>query len=258
MTRMAWSPRRDVEARERRGEAPATAARGCPARELRAEVDDLDARPGAARARSAGRPAGTCPARARPTLSTAGVALPRIAAAPASSARRRAVSRAWRRGRPVALVRPLVLLVDDDDADVGERGEDREARADDDVDVAGPDPPPLVRAFAFAEARVEQRDARLEIRAEPVDERHREGDLGDEDEGRPAGRERRGDRLDVDRGLAAAGHAVEEERRRVAGLDRLVGRGDGPCLLDGQGRACGSPAAQPDRPRRRAAGAAAP
>ena len=134
--------------------------------------------------------------------------------------------------------------------DVRERRQHRQARPDDDVDVARPDPPPLVRALALAETRVEDGDARLEIRPEPVDEGHREGDLRDEDEGRPAAPERRGDGLDVDGGLAAAGHAVEEERRRVASLDRLVRRGDGLCLFRGQGRAGGTAATQPDRPGR--------
>ena len=100
--------------------------------------------------------------------------------------------------------------------DVGERRDDRQPRPDDDVDVAGADPPPFVGPLAVAETRMEQRDPRVEVRPQPIDERQRQGDLGDEDEGRPAGFERRRDRLDVDRRLAAAGDAVEEERPRIA------------------------------------------
>ena len=96
-----------------------------------------------------------------------------------------------------------MLLVDDDQPDVGERRDDRQPRPDDDVDVAGPDPPPLVGPLALAEARVDERDPRVEVGPEPIDERQRQGDLRDEHEGRPAGLERRGDRLDVDRGLAS-------------------------------------------------------
>ena len=110
-----------------------------------------------------------------------------------------------------------MLLVDDDEPDVGQRRDDGQPRPDDDVHVARPDAPPLVGALAVAEARVDERDPRVEVRPQPVDERQRQRDLGDQDERRPAGLERRGDRLDVDRGLAAAGHAVEQERARIAG-----------------------------------------
>ena len=68
-----------------------------------------------------------------------------------------------------------MLLVDDDEPDVGERGEHAESRPDDDVDVAAPDPPPLIGALAFAEAAVEDRDARPEVGAQPVDERQSRG-----------------------------------------------------------------------------------
>ena len=79
-----------------------------------------------------------------------------------------------------------MLLVDDDQADVGQRREDREPRPDDDVDVARPDPPPLVGPLAVAEPGVDERDPDVEVRPQPVDERQRERDLRDEDEGRPA------------------------------------------------------------------------
>ena len=57
--------------------------------------------------------------------------------------------------RPVALVGRVVLLVDDDHADVGQRRDDRQPRPDDDVDVAGADPAPLVGALAVAETRMD-------------------------------------------------------------------------------------------------------
>ncbi len=119
-----------------------------------------------------------------------------------------------------------MFLIDDDQSDVGERGDDREPRPDDDVHVARPDPPPLVRPLALAEPRVEQRDPGVEVGAQPIDERQRERDLGDQHERRAAGLERRGDGLDVDGGLAAAGDAVEQERSRRVGRDR------GPDPLD--------------------------
>ena len=113
-----------------------------------------------------------------------------------------------------------MLLVDDDEPDVGQRGDDGQPRPDDDIHVAGPDAPPLVGALAVAETRVDEGDPRVEICPQPVDERERQGDLGDQDERRPARLERRGDRLHVDRGLATAGDAIEQERTRIAGPDR--------------------------------------
>ena len=46
------------------------------------------------------------------------------------------------------LVGAVVLLVDDDQAEVGERGEDRRARADAHAGLAAAHPPPLVVALA--------------------------------------------------------------------------------------------------------------
>ena len=153
MTRIACSPASVSSAPERRRERPRQQA-ALPGRELRAQVDDLDLgrapRPGA----RAGR-RGRSVAVARPAH-----ALDR--------GRRRAEDDAPRRparpsriadvaglepGRPVALVRRVVLLVDDDQPDVGERREDRQPRPDHDVDVAAPDPPPLVGALAVRRAR---------------------------------------------------------------------------------------------------------
>ena len=115
------------------------------------EVDDLDVGPAARSGARAGRRAGTSRLAPRPTLSTAGVALPRIAAAPASSASRSAASRAWSRGVRSLLYVPSCSSSTIDHADVGQRRENRKARPDDDVDVAGPDPAPLVGPLAFAE-----------------------------------------------------------------------------------------------------------
>ena len=121
---------------------------------------------------------------------------------------------------PVALVGGIVLFVDDDEPDIGQRSDDGQPRPDDDVHLARPDAPPLVGALAVAKARVDERDPRVEVSPQPVDERQGQGDLGDQDEGRPAGLERGRDGLHVDRSLAAAGHPVEQERTRIPGPDR--------------------------------------
>ena len=124
-----------------------------------------------------------------------------------------------------------MFLVDDHEADVCHRRRCREARADDDVHRPGPDPPPFVRPLAVAEPRVQHGDLDADLGAEAVDERNRERDLGDEDEGRPTGGERRRDGLDVHGRPAATGHAVEEERRGVPRGHRRPDDGDRRGLL---------------------------
>ena len=122
-------------------------------------------------------------------------------------------------GRPVALVRGVVLLVDDHEAHVREGREERGARPDHDVRLARADPAPLVGALALPEPRVEDPDPHREVGTQPVDDRRRERDLGDQQQRRATRRQAGGDRLDVDRGLAAPGDAVEQGRRRVAPLE---------------------------------------
>jgi hypothetical protein len=114
-----------------------------------------------------------------------------------------------------------VLLVDDDQPDVGQGRDDREPRADDDVDVTSADPAPFIRPLSFGEPRVEECDTSIEVRSKPIDQWEGERDLRDQDQRRPAMFQGRCDRLDVDRGLAATGHAIEQDRPRVALEDGL-------------------------------------
>ena len=65
-----------------------------------------------------------------------------------------------------------------------------------------------------------KKDSSLVRAAEAVRDGRGQRDLRDEEQARPAGRQRGGHRLDVDRRLAAAGDAVEQDRRGVANLDR--------------------------------------
>ena len=60
-----------------------------------------------------------------------------------------------------------MLLVDDDQPEVGDRREDRRARADADPRLAAAQPVPLVAALARAQPRVQHRDPVAEARAEP-------------------------------------------------------------------------------------------
>ena len=109
-----------------------------------------------------------------------------------------------------------MLLVDHDHADVRQRRDDRQPGADDDVDLARPDPPPLVGPLAVAQTRMDERDPRVEVRPQPIHQRQGQRDLRDEHERRPARLQRCRDGLHVDRGLAAAGHPIEEQRARIA------------------------------------------
>ena len=131
------------------------------------------------------------------------------------------------------LVARVVLLVDDDQAEVVDRGEDRRARADADLRLAAPQPLPLVEAFAVGEGAVEDGEAVAEAGAEAGDGLRREADLGDEDDRAAAALERRLDRRQVDLGLARAGDAVEELLAGRAGLAverRHQGVDGGPLL----------------------------
>ena len=127
-----------------------------------------------------------------------------------------------------------MLLVHDDQADLGQRREHGEARPDDDIHVACPDPTPLVSPFAIGEPRVHERHAGIEIGTQAVHERQGEGDLGHEDERRATKGQRSRDGFHVDRRLAPAGHAIEEQRARVASLDGIDDPGDRDSLLRGQ------------------------
>ena len=96
---------------------------------------------------------------------------------------------------------------------------------------------------------MDEGDPRIEVGPEAVDERQRERDLGDEHEARPATGERPGQELRVDRGLAAAGDAVEQDDPRApAGHCPFYGL-NGRRLLRAELAAFGPAPAPPGRPR---------
>ena len=120
-----------------------------------------------------------------------------------------------------------MLLVHDHDADPFERSEDGGAGADHDRHLSSPDPPPLVVALPVGKAAVEDGDATAEAAFEPPHQLRREGDLRHQHQGGPALLQNYSYRAKVDLGLAAAGHAVQEKRRKRAGADRRREPGDG-------------------------------
>src|SRR5438552_14508407 len=98
----------------------------------------------------------------------------------------------------VLLVRGVVLLVDDDQAETAHRREDRRARADDDARLAARDPLALVATLRVRQPRVQDRDAVAEARADPADRLRRKGDLGHEHDPPEPALEQRGAGLEVD------------------------------------------------------------
>ena len=79
-----------------------------------------------------------------------------------------------------------------------------------------PDPAPLVGPLPLTEAAVDDGDADGRSARSRSMIGVARAISGTSSERRPARARGSGDRLDVDRGLAAAGHAVEQDRRRVA------------------------------------------
>ena len=114
-------------------------------------------------------------------------------------------------GVALLLVGRVVLLVDDDQPEVLERREHRRARADAHARLAPAHPPPLVVALALRQLGVHDRDGVAEALDEAPRGLRSQRDLGHEHDRRLAALERRGHRAQVDLGLAAAGHAVEQQ-----------------------------------------------
>ena len=128
------------------------------------------------------------------------------------------------------LVSGIVLLVDDDQRQLRQRREDREPRAEHDPRAAGMRGEPVAHAFAFRETAVHRDDRvfgkRGEARAERGFELRRQVDLRHQHErlGIRPRVEQTGERVQIDLGLAAARHAVQQERRETPrGGDRIDG-----------------------------------
>ena len=97
-------------------------------------------------------------------------------------------------GIPLLLVGGVVLLVDDDQAEVAERREDRRAGTDTDPGGPGTQSSPLVEPLALREPGVEHGDAVAEPGRDPADRLRGEADLGDEQDRAAAPVQRRLDR----------------------------------------------------------------
>jgi hypothetical protein len=123
------------------------------------------------------------------------------------------------------LVAAVVLLVDDDQAGVRQRREHRRARADDHPRLATPGGGPDPCALAVGEARMQRMHGHAEAGAEARQHLRRQADLRHQHQRLAATRQAVGDRLEVDLGLAAAGDAIQQQRREAVpgrgSLDRI-------------------------------------
>jgi len=127
----------------------------------------------------------------------------------------------------VLLVRGVMLFVDDDKGQPGQRREHRGARSDDDARVTAVRRAPRVATLTIGQGRMHDRNAAAETVSKALDQLRRQGDLRYEDQGLAACCNGRGDDLQVHLGLAAARHPVEQVRVEVGqcgenGIDGLL------------------------------------
>ena len=109
------------------------------------------------------------------------------------------------------LVGEVVLLVHDDDARPGQGHEHRRARAHDHRHLARARLQPRAQPLGLGQAGVQHGHRHRQAAPEAVHGLRREGDLGDEHQGLPPGLDHALDDPQVDLGLAATGHPLEQE-----------------------------------------------
>ena len=123
-----------------------------------------------------------------------------------------------------------MLFVQHDQPQVRRGGENRAPRADDHRHRAVGDPLPVPVPFGVAQMAV-QHGHLAEPRAEPLDRLRREADFRHQHDRLPAEMDHLLNRLDVDLGLAAAGHAVDQNRAMLAGIHGIEDRGQRLVLI---------------------------
>ena len=130
----------------------------------------------------------------------------------------------------------LMRLVDDDEAEIGIGQEQGGAGTDDDPRLTRRDRTPGAAPFALAQAAVPVNRNGTETFLEPLQKGFCQGDFRQQHQGLLAGADGRGDRLEIDLGLARSGDAVEQEGGEFMGTHRVRHVGRGRHLLIGQGR----------------------
>ena len=124
------------------------------------------------------------------------------------------------------LVALVVLLIDNDEAEIGEGQEQGRARADHELRLVLGNRPPDAAAKRRRHAGMPFGWTRAEPLLATGDELTGQRDLGHQHKHLLAAGERRGDRLEIDFGLARAGHAVEQAHAEtVARIGEQLARG---------------------------------
>ena len=175
------------------------------------------------------------PRSAAARVSSEGVAEPRTSGQRAARARRAASVARVVAEALLVLVRAVVLLVEDDDAEIvrAERRARSARRPRSRVAPSRRRSHSAVRSRG-PETAVQDGEAVAEARAEAPDELVRERDLGNEHERLAALREGAVDRAQVHLGLSAARDAVEQEGLRLARVDARADRFARRRLLRGE------------------------
>ncbi len=106
-----------------------------------------------------------------------------------------------------------MLLVDDDEAEIAHRREDRRPGPDNHPGLTSRDPVALVTTLGLPEGRVQNRDRRAEALSKAADRLRGEGDLGDEHDRAEPARERSLARLEIDLRLATPCRPDEQQMR---------------------------------------------
>ena len=105
----------------------------------------------------------------------------------------------------------LLLLVDNEQAEVLHGRKDGAARADDDARKAGADALPLIITLRERKAAVQDSDRITEVRRKRLDHLRRQRDLGHKHAGRTAGRQHAFNRREVDLSFAGTGDAIDKD-----------------------------------------------
>ena len=112
------------------------------------------------------------------------------------------------------LVTGIVLFVQHDQTEIGQRREKRRARADHHIDSARPRPLPAVIALAPGQAAMQKRHSARESFRHATDGLRRQRDLWHKQDGAPANLQGLVDSAQVDFGFAAAGYAMQQVASR--------------------------------------------
>jgi hypothetical protein len=152
-------------------------------------------------------------------------------------AQHRQVARRITEAALVLLERSVVLFVDDDEPEIGDRREHRRARAEHDARFSGNALAPGREPLGIGERGVQHRHRRIEALAETRDQLRREPDFRHQHQRALTASQRVVRRMEVHLGLAAAGDAIQQEGRKASG--RAIDGRDGCRLLGDERRARG-------------------